>query len=110
MVFAVVLLLEIKKDKKVREENPKIIKEINDFLGQYKDFVDDEQIIENALSKKQELKAFIDEYLLKMETKKLARLIAESEQKHENTAKREQKQKQKTKYPPTTNIDISLSL
>ena len=93
----------------MREKHPHIIKEINKFLEQYKDFTDDEQTIENALSRKQELKMFLDEYLLKMETKKLAKLIAESEQKHENTAKkREQKQKQKTKYPP--NKDITLSL
>jgi len=110
MVFAVVLLLEIKKDKKVRKENPQIIKEINKFLEQYKDFVDDEQIIENELKKRQELKAFLDEYLLKIETKRLARLIAESEQKHENTVKKEQKQRQrqKTKYPPTNTISLGL--
>jgi len=107
MVFAVVLLLEIKKDKKVREENPQIIKEINKFLEQYKDLIDDEKAIERALNKRQELKMFLDEYLLNMETKRLAKLIAQSEQKYENTAKkREQKQRQKTKYPPTKDISL----
>jgi menaquinone-dependent protoporphyrinogen IX oxidase len=99
MFFILTLLNTIKEDKKVREENYEIIREINDFLSLYSQ--QSEKTIEEALKARRELKEFVDAYLLNLSTKEIAALIAQTESAQKN--KQQTQTKQHAKKPPYNN-------
>ena len=70
MFFIVSLLLKIKEDKKVRDENYDIVREINDFLEIWGQCTNEKKV-EQALAKRQELKNFVDAYLYRLEEQEI---------------------------------------
>ena len=105
MFFILTLLNKIKEDKKVREENYEIVREINEFLELYAN-VKSEKRIEEALKQQRELKEFVDAYLLNLSTREIAALIAQTESAQKN--KQQTQQKQHTKKPPYNNVGINI--
>lgn len=102
MFFILTLLSKIKDDKKVRKENYEIVREINDFLKLYAN-VKNEKMIEKALRKREELKEFVDAYLLELNTKEIAELITKTE-----STKDKQQTQQKQQNNKINNIERSL--
>ena len=95
MFFIISLLVKIKEDKEVREQNYWVIREINDFLEPYGQSTNEKKV-EEALAKRQRLRDFVDAYLYALEQKEIDKLLREAE-------KTQEQQKQKTsiqKNPP----------
>jgi len=105
MFFILTLLNTIKNDEKVRNKNYKIIREINEFLELYAN-TKSEKAIEEALKREKELKEFVDAYLLNLDTKTLAQLMAQTDSTQQN--KQQTQQKQHTKKPPFNKIERGL--
>jgi len=97
MFFILTLLSKIKNDENVRNKNYEIVRKINEFLELYSN-CKNEKRIEEALKREKNLKEFVDAYLLNLNTKEIAALIAQTESIPKN--KQPQQQKQHTKKPP----------
>ena len=108
MFFILTLLSKIKDDKKVREENYEIVREINDFLELYTN-VKSEKTIEKALREKEELKEIVDSYLLNLSTKEIAELITKTDS-HEKDKQQTQQKQHKKKINNNKNNNIERSL
>ena len=110
MFFILTLLSKIKDDKKVRQENYEIVKQINEFLELYAN-VKSERMIEEALREREELKEFVDAYLLELSTKEIVELIVKTNDKKQDKQQDKQQMQQKEherKINNNNNIERSM--
>ena len=100
MFFIISLLVRIKEDKAIRENDYNIIREINDFLSIYGQ-CGNEQKIEQALAKREELKNFIDMYLYRLEEQEIQKMLQEAEAQNQQKQKTDIQKNPPQPTPPT---------
>jgi len=109
MFFILTLLNTIKNDKKVRNENYEIVREINEFLELYANDTNEKRI-EEALKMNKQLKEYVDAYLLNLNTKEIAQILAQTDSTQKSKQTHPQQHTKKPPYPYNNNVNIERGL